>query len=173
MKRSGLVILLALVSLLSACAATRAEEDARPETGELSLSLEGAEERLPVNLWQGEGFSVYLPAEGWDRDEENIWRPEEQTEVGFFVKTYEETDDQELWQRLALDFASYGFLPPENDVCVGYDAVNAMTMWVKLTAEDGVCYAVCAQYPTESSGDYGACLQQLAETFEVDTAAQA
>lgn len=171
MKRSGLVILLALASLLSACAAAR--EDARPETGELALLLEGTEEHLPVNLWQGEGFSVYLPAEGWEQDEENVWRPEEQPEVAFFVRTYEETGEQELWQRLARDFASYGFLPPEDDVCVGYDAVNAMTMWVRLAEESGVCYAVCAQYPTESSGEYGDCLQRLAETFEADTDAKA
>lgn len=170
MKRNCLVILLALAGLLSACAAAR--EDARPETGELALLLEGTEERVPVKLWQGEGFSVYLPAEGWAQDEEDIWRPEKEPEAAFFVRTYEKTGGQELWQQLAQDFASYGFLPPEDDVCVGYDAVNAMTMWVRLTEEDGVCYAVCAQYPTESSGEYGDCLQRLAETFEADTAAK-
>ena len=66
-----------LLGLLSACEPEAAENNSRPEQGELALPLEGdAQERLDVVLWQEEGFSLYVPAQGWYQEKDGTWRPE-------------------------------------------------------------------------------------------------
>ena len=80
MRRVCLWVALALallLGLLSACEPEAAENNSRPEQGELALPLEGdAQERLDVVLWQEEGFSLYVPARGWYQEKDGTWRPE-------------------------------------------------------------------------------------------------
>ncbi len=67
-----------------------AAEHGREKSWELVLSLEGMEEVVPATLYTGEGYSLYIPDEGW--------RLEKDTDDGIFEETWESTacDDVEL-----------------------------------------------------------------------------
>ena len=156
-----------LLGLLSACEPEAAENNSRPEQGELALPLEGdAQERLDVVLWQEEGFSLYVPAQGWYQEKDGTWRPEEQEDVGLFVHQCRECGSQALWKELGERFPNYGFLPPEDGVCMGYDAVGGMTMRVRLVEGESGAWAVCACYPDDLEESGQNQLALLADTFQ-------
>ncbi|MET0017632.1 hypothetical protein [Oscillibacter sp.] len=56
----------------TSAAASAASQESAPETGRekqttLSMELEGQTEEVPATLYEGEGYSIYIPDEGWTK----------------------------------------------------------------------------------------------------------
>lgn len=56
----------------TSAAASAASQESAPETGRekqttLSMELEGQTEEVPARLYEGEGYSIYIPDEGWTK----------------------------------------------------------------------------------------------------------
>ena len=86
--------------------------------------------------------------------------------MGLFVHQCRECGSQALWKELGERFPNYGFLPPEDGVCMGYDAVGGMTMRVRLVEGESGAWAVCACYPDDLEESGQNQLALLADTFQ-------
>ena len=86
MKRMNLLVVLLMLVLLSACGQTgtplkdpvnqmpAAEELGIPATAELKYVADGEVKTASSTLYRGEGYSIYIPDEGWRRDAEREGR---------------------------------------------------------------------------------------------------
>jgi|GEM_PF-3885694 len=133
---------------------------------ELPVSVEGQEEQMPVILWQTESFSVYVPSEGWAKNDDQVWQPDNNQDVRFFVLEYTDADAESAREQLRSAYPAYAFQEPEGDIVRGKDEADQMILRVKLVETDDRCFAVCSQYPLEAAEGYGARLSALADTFQ-------
>ena len=67
MKR---LMICALAAVLLAGCGKREANTARPEHTELEITVEGVSEQLPAALYIGDGYSIYIPEEGWEHEQE-------------------------------------------------------------------------------------------------------
>lgn len=61
----------------TSAAASPAPQDSVSETGRetkttLTMELEGQTEEVPATLYEGEGYSIYIPDEGWTKTAEKL-----------------------------------------------------------------------------------------------------
>lgn len=151
-----------------------AEELGRSETTDLTFFVEGQEETVPAALYIGQGYSLYLPAEGWER--------ESFTENGAAADSWESTDNDAVELRIlhlgerTLD-ECYDWIIREMDDYVisedkqgglyGENRENGMVLEVRFHPGDAGMYAVAWAYPLEAAEGFGTRLNVLADTFEV------
>lgn len=151
-----------------------AEELGRPEKTELKFLLEGMEETLSATLHVGQGYSLYIPDEGWrldDRDRED----------GVWEETWESTinDDAELWVLslgtrtleegqawLRAEEDDYTFQEDKQGGLWGSDPEDRTQMEVRFHSGEDALYAVVCTYPESAAEGFGTRLSVLADTFE-------
>jgi hypothetical protein len=151
-----------------------AAEHGREKSRELVLSLEGMEEVVPATLYIGEGYSLYIPDEGW--------RLEKATDDGIFEETWESTacDDVELkisrysgkTQIEARDAfaAGCGYVFEDllggalGDPLLGVDEDGGY-LGLMAAETDSAAYVVSWTYPAEAVEGFGVRLQTMADTF--------
>lgn len=183
MKKRGLLPLALTVLLLTACGGEDAggassrepEQTGRAANTELVLTVEGQTETVSAVLYVGSGYSIYIPEEGWQLEQD--------TEDGISVDCWESTanDDVELrvlhfpgWDlrsamnRLAMDEEDYVF---ENlmggtwgDSLMGLDDDGDALCFMGTESGDAA-YLVVWAYPAESAEGFGPRLAQIAGTF--------
>ena len=142
------------------------DDPERPGETELPVSLEGQDENMPVILWQTESFSIYVPSEGWTKNDDQVWQPNNNQDVRFFVLKYEDADAESAQAQVQAAYPDYSFQAAEGISLQGKDDTRQMIMLARLVENGSDCFAVCAQYPLEAAEGYGARLSALADTFE-------
>lgn len=150
------------------------EEVSRPETTDLTFFLEGQEESVPAALYIGQGYSLYLPTEGWVR--------ESFTENGVPADSWESTDNDDVELRIlhlgdrSLEDCREWIIRELDDYVIsedkqgglyGEDAENGMVLEVRFHQGSARMYAVAWAYPFEAAEGFGARLGVIADTFEV------
>ena len=146
----------------------------RDETTDLRFMVEGMEELVPATLYIGQGYSIYVPNEGW--------RLEEDINEGIQIDTWESVinDDVELsvlhLGERTLDQAQDWIITEEEDFIftedeqgnlVGTDMEDQKNIAVIFYSADNAMYAVQYTYPIEAAEGFGTRLSVIASTFEI------
>ena len=154
--------------------APTAEELGREERMDMAFSVEGETEMVPATLYIGQGYSIYIPDEGWrlekDVDDgipEETWESTVSHDVELRVlhlgeKTLEEA---RAWVTAAED--DYRLIEDKQGGLGGTDGEDRETLEVRFYPSGTQMYAVLYEYPTEAAEGFGARLEQIAGTFEV------
>lgn len=150
------------------------EEVSRPETTDLTFFLEGQEESVPTALYIGQGYSLYIPTEGWGR--------ESFTENGVAADSWESTDNDDVELRIlhlgdrSLEDCRDWIIQELNDYVItedqqgnlyGEDQEDRMVLDVRFHQGSTGMYAVAWAYPMEAIEGFGTRLGVIADTFEV------
>ena len=151
-----------------------AAELGREEKKDLVFMVEGTEETVPATLYIGQGYSIYIPDEGWrlekDVDDgipEDTWESTVNHDVELRVlhlgeKTLEQA---KAWVTAAED--DYRLIEDKQGGLGGMDEEDREVMEVRFYPSGSQMYAVLYEYPMEAAEGFGARLAQIAETFEV------
>ena len=151
-----------------------AAELGREEKKDLVFMVEGTEETVPATLYIGQGYSIYIPDEGWrlekDMDDgvpEDTWESTVNHDVELRVlhlgeKTLEQAQE---WVTAAED--DYRLIEDKQGGLGGTDEKDREMMEVRFYPSGTQMYAVLYEYPMEAAEGFGARLAQIAETFEV------
>ena len=150
-----------------------AAELGREEKTELTFTVEGETELVPVTLYIGQGYSIYIPDEGW--------RLEKDTEDGIPEDTWESTVNHDVELRVlhlgekTLEQAKAWVTAAEDDYRLiedkqgglgGTDAEDREVLEARFYSSGSQMYAVLYEYPMEAAEGFGARLGQIAETFD-------
>lgn len=152
--------------------APTAEELGREATADLTFVLEGQEETEPAALYIGQGYSLYIPTEGWVRESftENgvpadSWESagNERAELRILHLGDRSLADSREW--IVREFDRYMLSEDKRGDLYGEDAENGMVLDVRFY-EGGSVYAVLWAYPAEAAEGFGTRLSVIADTFE-------
>ena len=151
-----------------------AAELGREEKTELAFTVEGETELVPATLYIGQGYSIYIPSEGWrlekwvdDGIPEDTWESIVNDDVELTVlhlgeKTLEEA---QTWVKAEED--DYQLVEDKQGGLGGTDAGDREMLEVRFHPSGSTMYAVLYKYPMEAAEGFGTRLSQMADTFQV------
>ncbi|MCF2665254.1 hypothetical protein JQM66_11925 [Oscillibacter valericigenes] len=151
-----------------------AAELGREETTELAFTVEGETELIPVTLYIGQGYSIYIPSEGWrlekwvdDGIPEDTWESNLNDDVELTVlhlgeKTLEEA---QTWVKAEED--DYQLVEDKQGGLGGTDAGDREMLEVRFHPSGSSMYAVLYKYPMEAAEGFGTRLGVMADTFQI------
>lgn len=140
----------------------------RESTTVILCTIEGTQVEMPATLYMGDGFSIYIPDEGWQIYDDAPVAPEKMSavyspEVGLWIEYYEEsasdTETRLLSEGYAYD-AGGGKLQRQS---------GEVLTEVRIFGDGSVSWTVCSRRPATSEGEEGAAvgLDAIANTFAV------
>lgn len=154
------------------------DASARPKKSEIRVTVQSKTEILPVELYVGQGYSIYITEEGWrlDRDRE---------EGGILEDTWESTrhgDDAELkvsmYPNVTVEDAKSRFAAQADDYVFdadltgdwgdpmrGRDEEDREMLHFMVVDRQGDAYVISWHYDDAVADLYGAQLRQMADTF--------
>lgn len=158
-----------------------AAELGREETAKLNITVEGATEEVPATLTIRQGYSLYVPDEGWQFDSdvyedgavwEDQWESAFNDEVELAVRCYAEMTAVQAKERFARDEDDYLFEDLaggelESVPLTGVDQKDGEYLSFRAAEKDGNAYVVYWKYPAEAAEGFGARLAAMAETFQL------
>ena len=153
-----------------------AAELGREETTELAFTVEGETELIPVTLYIGQGYSIYIPSEGWrlekwvdDGIPEDTWESIVNDDVELTVSHYAEKTTMEARDAFVRDedYVFEDLMGGElGDPLTGMDEDGDYLSFMVAQGADTV-YVISWEYPAEAAEGFGARLGQIANTFRV------
>ena len=153
-----------------------AAELGREETTELAFTVEGETELIPVTLYIGQGYSIYIPSEGWrlekwvdDGIPEDTWESIVNDDVELTVSHYAGKTAMEARDAFVRDedYAFGDLMGGElGDPLTGMDEDGDYLSFMVAQGADTV-YVISWEYPAEAAEGFGARLGQIANTFQV------
>ena len=153
-----------------------AAELGREETTELAFTVEGETELIPVTLYIGQGYSIYIPSEGWrlekwvdDGIPEDTWESIGNDDVELTVSHYAGKTTMEARDAFVRDedYAFGDLMGGElGDPLTGMDEDGDYLSFMVAQGADTV-YVISWEYPAEAAEGFGARLGQIANTFRV------
>ena len=152
-----------------------AAELGREETTELAFTVEGETELIPVTLYIGQGYSIYIPSEGWrlekwvdDGIPEDTWESIVNDDVELTVSHYAGKTTMEARDAFVRDedYVFEDLMGGElGDPLTGMDEDGDYLSFMVAQGADTV-YVISWEYPAEAAEGFGARLGQIAESFE-------
>lgn len=142
---------------------------------ELKFMLEGMEEVEQVSLYQGDGYSMYMPKEGWqlendvdDGIHEVEWSNLRNDDVELKVlhlagKNLKQAQD---WVRADKD--DYKLTEDKNGNLSGQDPEDRDFIEARFFTNGNDTYVVMYGYPEEAAEGFGVRLGVIANTFELN-----
>ena len=151
-----------------------AAELGREEKKDLVFMVEGTEETVPVTLYIGQGYSIYIPDEGWrlekdveDGIPEEKWESTVNHDVELRVLYLGEKTLEQAQEWVTAEEDDYRLIEDKQGNLGGTDEKDREVMEVRFHPSGSQMYAVLYEYPMEAAEGFGARLGQIAETFEV------
>lgn len=157
-----------------------AAELGREETATLTMAVEGTSEEVPATLAIRQGYSLYIPDEGWkfsgDVYEdgaiwEDQWESVDNDDVELAVRCYAEMTAAEARERFARDQDDYVFEDlmggDLGDPLMGADDEDGGKLCFMAGEKDGSTYVVYWKYPADAAEGFGTRLPIIAETFQM------
>lgn len=164
----SLILILALLFSLISCSG----EDSPSLHGEITAEIDGEEKSIPVTLYAGENYSIYIPDEGWDMrqqsDERDCWVSTENEQVFLNIamrpgQTLEDTREDILF---FCEGFTFGEIDEENHF-FGEDSFTEQTADVWLLETPGGTLIVWAEYTFSTAKDFGPYLAAIADTIQI------
>lgn len=153
-------------------ASSAPSEVTRAETSVVDFFIEGEKESVPSTLYIGDGYSLYVPDDGWTvskSDASVTWLSTDNDTVGFSItKVTGKTAAEVRTDYIAdsgfefEDLNGGGF----GDPLLGWDE-DGDALGIMSAEKGGKVYIIAWTYPEEAAEGFGARLQQIAETFEL------
>lgn len=150
-----------------------AEELGRADKKDLTIMVEGTEEAVPATLYIGQGYSIYIPDEGWrlekdmeDGVPEEKWESTVNGDVELRVLHLGEKTLEQAQEWVTAEEDNYRLIEDKQGGLGGTDAEDREVLEVRFHPAGTQMYAVAYQYPVEASEGFGARLSQTADTFE-------
>lgn len=150
-----------------------AAELGREEKKDLVFMVEGTEEAVPATLYIGQGYSIYIPDEGWrlekDVDDgipEDTWESTVNHDVELRVLHLGEKTLEQAQEWVTAEEDDYRLIEDKQGGLGGTDEEDREVMEVRFYPSGSQMYAVLYEYPMEAAEGFGARLGQIAETFE-------
>ena len=153
-----------------------AAELGREETTELAFTVEGETELIPVTLYIGQGYSIYIPSEGWrlekwvdDGIPEDTWESIVNDDVELTVSHYAGKTTMEARDAFVRDedYVFEDLMGGElGDPLTGMDEDGDYLSFMVAQGADTV-YVISWEYPAEAAEGFGARLGRIADTFEL------
>ena len=181
-----LIIPLVMVLSLTACARTLQQPPAQSPAASSpaqSLSLDRDQlleldlggETLSASLYVGEGYSIYIPTEGWTPESDSddgilhqTWESDREDDAQLSVYHYKDVSFAVARDRFLRD-CGYVFedaLGGEpGDPLVGRDEDGDLCSLVVAEGSHGTTYVIAWEYPKGTEDTWGAVLGALADTF--------
>lgn len=151
-----------------------AAELGREEKKDLVFMVEGTEEAVPATLYIGQGYSIYIPDEGWrlekDVDDgipEDTWESTVNHDVELRVLHLGEKTLEQAQEWVTAEEDDYRLIEDKQGGLGGTDEKNREMLEVRFYPSGSQMYAVLYEYPMEAAEGFGARLGQITETFEV------
>ena len=150
-----------------------AAELGREEKKDLVFMVEGTEEAVPATLYIGQGYSIYIPDEGWrlekDVDDgipEDTWESTVNHDVELRVLHLGEKTLEQAQEWVTAEEDDYRLIEDKQGGLGGTDEEDREVMEVRFYPSGSQMYAVLYEYPMEAAEGFGARLSQITETFE-------
>lgn len=149
-----------------------AAELGREETTDLTFFIEGTEETEPAALYIGQGYSLYIPTEGWVRESftENgvpadSWESAGNDRAELRVLHLGERSLEDCREWISREFDRYVLSEDKQGALYGEDSENGMVLDIRFHEDGEAVYAVMWGYPMEAAEGFGTRLSVIADTF--------
>lgn len=153
--------------------------DAAPEKATLMVNKEGELQTVPATLFVGDGYSIYIPDEGWrlsDTEDGTAsydftkygldkWGSELNEQVLLWVNKYDGTSVEEVREGLAAK----GYQADGAEMAAGE---AGLLYRVKLIESEKGCYGVFYCCPEEAEEGWGRDLSAIADSFAISGPAE-
>lgn len=147
---------------------------AAPEKATLMVSKEGELQTVPATLFVGDGYSIYIPDEGWKLSDQedgtasydfikyglDKWASELNEQVLLWVNKYDGTSVEEVREELAAK----GYQTDGTEMAAGE---AGLSYHVKLIESETGCYGVFYCCPEEAEEGWGRDLSAVADSFAI------
>lgn len=150
-------------------AVTEPQKPARPGQTELEFWGEGMKYPAPATLHAGQGYSVYIPNEGWKLTQtqnewgwDDTWVSDYNGAVEMKVAFYSGATEADLQTAVTPT--------PITQTENGYwlmERREADCEIIRLYPEEAGVYALFMRYPAEAAEGFGMQMQTIMDTFEV------
>lgn len=157
-----------------------AAELGREDRTVLEMTVEGETEEVPAVLFIGQGYSLYIPEEGWrhekdldDGTAEDTWESTLNGEAELEVRQYPVYPDRTLEAVKAAfvedrDYVFEDLLGGSlGDPLTGVDEDGDFLSFMAAEGADGTAYVISWEYPAEAAEGFGTRLAQIANTFQL------
>ena len=151
-----------------------AAELGREEKTELAFTVEGETELVPVTLYIGQGYSIYIPDEGWrlekwvdDGIPEDVWESVINDDVELTVLHLGEKTLAEAQAWVKAEEDDYQLVEDKQGGLGGTDEKDREMLEVRFHTSGSTMYAVLYKYPMEAAEGFGTRLGVMADTFQV------
>ena len=150
----------------------------RPSAADLEVTVEGEMETVPATLYAQEGYSMYIPNEGWvlrgDTEDgilREIWESTANDEVELMVCHYEDMSSMVARDRFVRDcgyvFAD-GLGGELGAPLYGTDDDGDVLEFMVAEGLNGTTAVIAWEYPAEAAEGFGVRLAAMANTFELE-----
>ena len=151
-----------------------AAELGREEQKDLVFMVEGMEETVPATLYVGQGYSIYIPNEGWrlekdvdDGSPEDTWESIVNDDVELTVLHLGEKTLAEAQAWVKAEEDDYQLVEDKQGGLGGTDVQDREVLEVRFHPSGSTMYAVLYKYPMEAAEGFGTRLGVMADTFQV------
>lgn len=188
MKQWMLLCLTALLLFLIGCHQDAPEVEAPPappiheesipeETGRASESqliyfLEGEAVQEPSHLYTGEGWSIYIPTQGWNESETTVdefpavtWTPVVNDSVDLRILNLGAMSLEDAQDWVMTQHADYDLILDKQGGISGMDSAQNL-LDARLISGENTMYALLTRYPMEATEGFGATLRVITDTFQ-------
>ena len=147
----------------------------RPIDRETSAELDVGGETVPASLYVGEGYSIYIPSDGWtlelDSDDgilHQTWEADREDDACLSVYHYKDMSFAVARDRFLRD-SGYTFSPgptgEPGDPLTGSDEDGDLCALAVAEGSHGTTYVIAREYPKGTEETWGVVLEALADTF--------
>lgn len=151
-----------------------AAELGREEKTNLAFTVEGETELVPVTLYIGQGYSIYIPDEGWrlekwvdDGIPEDVWESVINADVELTVLHLGEKTLAEARGWVKAEEDDYQLVEDKQGGLGGTDEKDREMLEVRFHTSGSTMYAVLYKYPMEAAEGFGTRLGVMADTFQI------
>ena len=151
-----------------------AAELGREEKTNLAFTVEGETELVPVTLYIGQGYSIYIPDEGWrlekwvdDGIPEDVWESVINDDVELTVLHLGEKTLAEAQAWVKAEEDDYQLVEDKQGGLGGTDEKDREMLEVRFHTSGSTMYAVLYKYPMEAAEGFGTRLGVMADTFQI------
>lgn len=167
----SLILLLVLVLSLTSCGGAGSPS----LHSEITAEINGESTSIPVTLYEGEDYSIYIPDEGWDLshqsdepDESDRCVSTENEQVFFDIAMCPGQTLEDTWEDILLFHEGFTFKEMDAKYhFFGEDSFTEQMVDVRLLETHRGTLVVWAEYPFSAMEGFGSYLTAIVDTLQI------